>query len=255
MHMLRLSVLLWVVSASVAHAAIDLDRPGHLTTGFTEKLIETAAIATSHRAYMPATPLPTFIGIDVGIEGTLTPLPRDFRNAAAEVSSDAKIPPFFPLPRINAHKGLPFGTEAGISYIRFSEFRALGLDLKWAALGAPDRERGFENLFPSLAFRGSYTNTRMWFINTTHWALDAVLSIPLLIVEPYAAVGYEFGTGELLVPNLNLLPPGVQTHHNFGVGRVYLGLPFDFLLLKTTFEGGYSFAGIYHFGVKVALGF
>lgn len=210
--------------------------------------IQTIALAGDHRAYMPATGtgLP---GFDLGLEATGFLPPAAFSNALQAMTGQA-APGVLLIPKINVHKGLPGGLDiggSGIYYYLASSQQSLfliGGDVKWTFFSGP--------ALPSLAVRGSFNYTNLWFITGMAYDLDAVVSYPMVIIDPYIGAGATFWTGNLSVPVGSGIT--VATSANGLNPRIYAGLPLKMGILRLTAQAEYSFSGLLTFGGKISFG-
>ncbi len=215
-------------------------------------VIKTVAIGGDHRAYMPASPLGLAIGFDLGIDVTLIKIPQDFTDAMKAAGVSTTAPTSIPVPRINIHKGLPFGIDIGFSYFKYlSIFSVLGFDLKYAILpgGAA---------MPAVAARISYNKADIFFITTHVLKIDGVVSKKLgWFFDPYFGAGLQFASGDLSfsLPVAQGLSASVSGHKSFTTGHFYFGLPLKLVFFTLTSEYDYSFAGISTIGLKASLSF
>ncbi|MCM2278820.1 MAG: hypothetical protein NDJ89_12160 [Oligoflexia bacterium] len=215
-----------------------------------KSLIETIAIGSDHRAYMSARPLGSTIGFDFGIDLTVINVPTEFINSMAAISNTATdgVPTTLFLPRLNFHKGLPFGIDFGVSYIQYQSMaRTLGAELKWAFM------RGGAAA-PAVAVRASGNWDTLWFLKTSTYKLDVVASKNLILIDPYVGAGFQYWSGELQLPaeipniGLELSQSGMSPHF-------YAGVALKLLILKMTGEYDYSTSGVSTYGLKVSLAF
>lgn len=218
-------------------------------------LIQTVGIAGDHHAYMPASALGMAIGIDLGVDVTYLAFPAAFSNAIATASgqSASQLPSGLPIPKLNVHKGLPFGFGIGGSFTTFSTngqtvVTSIAGELQWTFLGG--------TALPAIAVRGSYSSNSLYFLNANTLTADAIVSKDLVVIEPYVGGGMQYWSGSLSVPSGVTLPPtGISTNAN-GVNMNLLGgLMLKLAFFKIDAEADYSTAGITTFGGKVSFGF
>jgi hypothetical protein len=219
-------------------------------------LIGTAAVGTTHRAYMPASSMGWLIGLDMGIEATGVRLTQSFRDAIATVSqkSSSDIPSVIPVPKLNLHKGLPFGVDLGLSYIGYqSQIQVIGGDVKWA----------FTDLIKDLplsgALRLNYTSEKLWYLNSSNFQTDLLVSKSLFFIEPYVGTGLQFWSGDINVPTglpaSSGLPANVSGHSSGTSAHFFAGAPLKLALFWLTPEVDYSTVGVTSFGAKFSFNF
>lgn len=241
------------VSSSSSFAAdnfLPVDVSG-LTSGAVNSLLKTVAIGGDHRAYMPAAPLGVVVGLDIGLDVTVIRTPTEFVDAMRLVTGDpaASVPETLPLPRLNIHKGFPFGLDLGFSYISYqSTFNVYGADIKWAFIPGGVA-------LPAVAARlsGSYNN--FWFMQTHNYKLDVLVSKKFLLMEPYGGLGVSLWSGDLNLPVE--VAQGFQVDvsgHQSGTNMHFFGgLSFKMLIVRITGELDYSTAGLTTYGLKASL--
>lgn len=274
MHGMRRRQRIWILCAAgiasamaspAAWAGNPLD-PGSLvdptvllTPSLVNATVRAMGLATDHRAYEPATPLGTSLGVDISLEATLTKLSREFFTELEKIGNNSlSSTPNYPVFRLNLHKGLGPSFDFGASLIFFDQYRTLGFEVK-IPLSLP--EEG-----PNWALRLSYTNYYFSIENgakvelsTKTFTPQIVISRPLEFAEPYLGVGYQysFGTVTVTVP-LTPLPSLVQSQGGRGGGGTFftgVGLKIPNTGLKITIEGAYSTADILALGTKVGFAF
>lgn len=227
-----------------------------MTDGLVHELIQTVSVGTDHRAYMPASSLSWAIGLDVGVEATAVRLSQNFKSTLSTVSGQdlSAVPGYLPVPRLNLHKGLPFGLEVGMSYIGYSDkLKVIGGDVKWSFLD------GVKVSPVSAALRLSLTSEKLWYIRGTTWQPDLLISKRLFIIEPYLGSGLQFWSGHLDIPT-NLpassgLPASVSGSGSGTNAHFFMGIPLQLSAFWITAETDYSTAGIFSFGSKFSLNF
>jgi len=222
-----------------------------LTNASVESLLRTIAIGADHRSYMPAAPLGTLIGVDVGLDVTGIHIPDEFRQAMQQAGVSSSIPSVIVLPKLSAFKGLPFGIDVGATYVGYQHNRILGAQIQWAFLqGAL--------LAPAMAVRFSQSYVDLFFMKTRVSKLDWVVSKRLVyLFEPYIGTGLQVGSGSLDVPigGPNGLQANVSGNTSFTSIHAFGGLKLHLSLIKFTAEVDRSFVGLTTFGGKFSFGF
>jgi hypothetical protein len=220
------------------------------------ELVSTVAVGTTHRAYMPASAMGWAIGIDVGVEATGVRLPSDFRTTIGTISQSAAsdIPSVVPVPRLNLHKGLPFGLDVGASYISYQDkIKVVGGDLKWT----------FTDLMKvspiAGAIRFNYTSETLWYLKAHNFQSDLLFSKNLFFIEPYFGAGLQFWSGHIEVPtglpSGSGLPSSVSGSDSGTNAHFFAGIPLKMGVFWLTPEADYSTAKIVSFGSKFSFNF
>jgi len=227
-----------------------------VTQSMVHDLVSTATVGTSHHAYMPASPMGWAIGLDMGVEATGVRLPNSFRDAIATVSqkSAGDIPAVIPVPKLNVHKGLPFGLDVGASYVGYQDkIKVLGGDLKWA----------FTDLIKaspvSAAIRMNYTSETLWYLKGHNFQTDFLISKDLFFIEPYVGTGLQMWSGKIDVPTgLSAgsgLPTTVSANDSGTNAHFFAGAPLKLGLFWFTPEVDYSTVKVLTFGSKFSFNF
>lgn len=237
------------LAAPVAHALPDL-QPGSDLSKVTEPavvaLIDTIGFSLDHRAFMPATPLGVVGGVDVGMDITAVSRPTRFVDAAREAGVVARIPAVFYFPRLNVHKGLPFGIDIGCSYLKYHASYIGGLEIKWPVL-MPSA------VTPAVGLRLSKNWLNVFFMKIQTIKLDLVASKRVTpFLDPYAGVGMQWVSGSLDVPVGGTTGLVVRGDHSHAAPHVYTGLPVRLFLSRIVLEYDYSFVGLSTFGAKIS---
>jgi len=206
-----------------------------LTNASVESLLRTIAIGADHRSYMPAAPLGTLIGVDVGLDVTGIHIPDEFRQAMQQAGVSSSIPSVIVLPKLSAFKGLPFGIDVGATYVGYQHNRILGAQIQWAFLqGAL--------LAPAMAVRFSQSYVDLFFMKTRVSKLDWVVSKRL-------------GSLDVPIGGPNGLQANVSGNTSFTSIHAFGGLKLHLSLIKFTAEVDRSFVGLTTFGGKFSFGF
>jgi hypothetical protein len=246
---LVLSFLLLNVGFS-ARSEAALDDLSNFTQSTVDTLVQTMVIGGSHRAYRPATNLGP-IGFDVGVEFTLLGIPDAFRTAMELGGADpAGIPSAFPVPKLNVHKGLPWGLDLGASYISLSGTSIIGLNAQWRFLN--------NVALPAVAVRAGYTSftSTIFPVTSSSFKLDVVASKNLFLIDPYVGAGIEFGSGQLNLDTSSLgLPGSVSVSSSVTSPHIFIGLPLKLAFIQFVGEYDYSFVGGSTYGGKASFAF
>jgi hypothetical protein len=218
-------------------------------------LIETVGIAADHRAYAPATALGLLLGIDVGVDATYFSLPTDFANALASASGQttSTLPSGLLLPKLNIHKGLPFGIDIGATFMTLSSggnklFSSYAGEIKYAFINSA--------ALPAVAVRASYSVNSVYFLDANTFTLDALVSKNLILIDPYLGAGIQRWSGKINIPaGIPTLQSGISNEASGTAFHVYGGVQLKLAILKLVGEAAYSTAGMTTFGTKVSIGF
>jgi len=163
------------VQADAFDSLGDLDQSSFLD------LAEHLAAATHYKGVTPAEPLGV-LGFDVGVGLSSTPIDETLFDAAS--SGDFGAPSLL-LPRVSAHKGLPFGIDIGafVGIVPKSDLRMLGAELRYAIL-----EGGVAT--PALAVRASYSKgVGLDALDIDNAGLELTISKGFVMFTPYAGAG------------------------------------------------------------------
>ncbi len=259
----RVFLLSMVLSVVVSRPvwAIEQQLPvdlSGLNNDLTTALIRTVALGADHRAYMPATPMGLAIGLDAGVDFTAVAVPKEFASALALSTGKAEstLPTVIPVPKLSLHKGFPGGFDLGFSYATSKMllgqedlFNVFGFDLKWAFIDGG-------NVKPAVAARFAYSKSKLWFMSTNTFSIDAVASKNLYVIDPYVGAGLKIWSGDLAIPvGIPGLPLTVSGSHSSVNPHIFAGLPFKMMLLRLTVEIDYNLAGMTSYGGKISFNF
>jgi hypothetical protein len=265
--------LLFAFSESIAFANLLPGLEGALSDvtsllneQFAKPFVTTFGLVFDHRAYEPATPLGTKIGVDLGVEVTLVQLPTSMRDSFAAQGLDFSSLTFLPSAKIlNFHKGWTDSVDLGTSIFWFQQYRIWSVEMKvvvfnpeegltWAvrlsrtALSIP---------IGSIDFFGQSAS---FGIATTTWTPQLVVSRKLNFADPYIAVGYQYATGGINIEGADEIRQilGIEPVSATGGGMIaVLGLSLTppNVGLRLTLEGAYSTAGFNSLGTKIGFSF
>ena len=214
-------------------------------------MIKTIGILTDHRPYQPATPLGTSLGLDLGVEVTLSKVPADFYAAQAALGTTPTQIPIVPIPRFHLHKGFGPVVDLGASWISYQKYSVWGFDGK---IAVANFEEG-----PTLAFRLNYTRATFDSISTTTWTPQVLVSRAIDFADPYIGVGYEYVYGTInyiLDTPIGPIPLPEVTGHGAAF-MAFLGVAFrvPYLGVKLTLEGSYNTSDAHTLGTKIGFNF
>lgn len=251
MRLSKISLLgILLSSHAFAISPINPSNFGTFGAGEVSTLIKIAGVGADHHAYMPTSSLGNTLGIDMGIDVTVINVPTDFINLIQTASGGSgSAPSTLPLPKINIHKGLPFGLDIGVTFTNIPNIvNGWGADIKY-------------NFTPeivpfNLAARFSFNVNQIWFISTTTYSVDALISKKFLILEPYVGAGLQYWNGTLNIPaSATQLPVGISSSAS-GINPRFLGgVSLRLLFIRIVGEMDYSLAGVSNYGVKASLTF
>lgn len=223
LRLLAFAVLILALAASPTRAASNLDNINTLGQTQFRLLSEDLGAALSYKALIPAEPLGT-TGFDIGIEITATSIENDSVFAQAISSNDT--PSMLIVPKVHAHKGLPFGFDIGafIATVPDSNISLWGAEVRYAILKGGTAS-------PALALRASYsqlTGVNQLEFNTT--GLDLSISKGFAFVTPYA------GAGVVWVRSTPDIPGTTLREEEFSVGKYFVGANFNFAVVNILAE-------------------
>ncbi len=220
MRVLRFSFSLAVLAAAVilpVHAD-DLQIKNPNQADFNSVARDVTA-AFDYRALGPAAAT-GITGISVGGFASITPV-RDRGAFQRLTGHDTSI---LTVGGINATKGLPYGIDVGafVAGVSGTSAALYGAQLRYALLEGTA-------LTPAVALRGSYTGASGINDFDYHsYGADVSISQPLLLLTPYAGVGYVWG---------HLSPHDGLNNTSVTRPKGFVGLRFSLLgLLQVTGE-------------------
>jgi len=137
--------------------------------------------ATHYKSIAPAEGLGT-LGLDVGVELSSTEISPDLFDLASNGSfGNSELL----VPRIHAHKGLPFGLDVGasLSAVPDTDISIIGGELRYALIDG-------STLTPALAVRASYSQIQgITDFDLNSSALEVTASKGFLLLTPYVGAG------------------------------------------------------------------
>ncbi len=219
----------------------------------TKSFVKTIGMAIDHKAYEPATPLGTKIGLDISVEATAYEVPQDFKSALQSIGSNAGDSiPVLPLARLNVHKGLSETTSIGASYFGWVGYLLLGGDIT-RTLYYPDQGLTYAGrvamAYGDVSFVKAYTLTP-----------QILASKRMDFADPYIGLGYQIIWGKVTVPITNPIDgSGIESSASASSGSLiaFLGVGFRFgpTGIKLTLEGSFSEGGAHSLGTKFGFAF
>lgn len=235
-----------------------------LNASVVKPILQSIGLVADHRAYQPATPLGTEVGLDVGVQVVLVKLPSSFNQALENAGSGAVDVPFVPLPLLNIHKGIGSWLDVGASGVEYQKQWIAGFDVK-AAVYHPDEG-------PTVAIRMNYGMSSFRYsssilpnsaitITTETLKPEVLISKRLAFADPYLGVGYEWTRGNLgiaiPVPSLGTTLTG-STSAEGGAGEVaFVGVAMrvPYLGVELILDEEYSTIGADTMGVQAGFSF
>lgn len=215
--------LFLIATASAAHAGSNIDGINTLTLQSDFRLLsEDLGAALSYKAVIPAEPL-GITGFDISLSATATKL----ENSAIlqRVSSDDTSSTLV-IPKLQLHKGLPFGLDIGAFYstVPDSNIELWGAELRYALLTGGTAT-------PAIALRASYTTlegVNQLDLKTT--GVDVSISKGLTLFTPYAGLGKVWVTST---------PVGIAglVEEDFSKSKYFAGINLNFGLVNIAVEG------------------
>lgn len=217
-----LAVLTALLATSLpATAAEDIDQINQLVQADFRKLSEDLGAALSYKAVIPATPL-GLTGFDLGFEITATKLQN---RDAWDRASSGTAPDTVYVPKLHAHKGLPFGIDVGAFYtaVPDSNIKLWGVELRYALIkgGA---------VTPALGLRGTYSKlTGVDQLDLHTKGLELLVSKGFVMFTPYAGVGRVWTVST---------PVGVTnvSREEFAQGKYFVGGNINLGLINLALE-------------------
>jgi hypothetical protein len=236
---MRKSLFLVCALAAPALHAADIDRLQNLTQAEFLRFSEDMGAALSYKAMLPAEPL-GITGFDVGVEVTATDLqnPKLLHTVTGDDSLDTVV-----VPKLHAHKGLPFGIDVGLLYasVPGSNITLTGAELRYAFI-----DGGM--VMPALALRGTWSQLGgVDQLDLETKGLELTVSKGFAMITPYAGIGRVWVDSE----------PDESTNlksESFSLGKSYIGANLALGLLSVAVEADRT-GDAQTVGVKLALRF
>ena len=215
-----LTALLAAAAARVAEAD-PLETPDALDQGDFGDLAETLAAATHYKSLAPPEQL-GLLGFDVGIELSSTGFDEGLFDRASDGDYGTGS---LLLPKLHAHKGLPFGIDIGasIGLLPGSDLVLIGAELRYAVV-----EGGV--VTPAVGLRVSHSRgegSDTIELNST--ALEVAISKGFVMFTPYAGAGVVYSD---VTP---LDAPALQ-EESFDQTKLFLGVNVNLLTVNVAVE-------------------
>lgn len=217
----QLSALVFTtLGAALAVPAFAGDFGGvkDLTQAEFANLAQDFTAAASYKGVAPAEPLGV-TGFDVGVELSATSLEHSsVWNKAGFDHSTVYVP------RVHAHKGLPFNVDIGASLaaVPGTDIKLVGAEIKYALLAGGAA-------LPAVAIRGAATRmSGVSELDLNTRSVELTVSKGFLMFTPYAGVGKVWGS---LTPNVSELQK-VSTNAN----KLFAGVNFNLGLANLAAE-------------------
>ncbi len=180
--------------------------------------------ALSYKAVAPAEPLGLF-GFDMGFELSATTM-NNASDWAGAVSNGKSIDTL-PVPKLHAHKGLPFDIDVGVVYtsIPTTNIKLIGGELRYAIIAG-------NVALPAVAVRG--TMTKLSGVSNLAFdtkGLELTVSKGFLMITPYATIGQIWTTSDPSEPT------GILKKEEFQQTKVGVGANVNLGLINLSLEG------------------
>lgn len=212
--MLRKTLLATLLcSAPLVHAASDLDNLDLITQDQFHGIAQDLGAALSYKALAPAEPL-GITGFDIGVEVTATRL----KSTEAWKAASGESVDYLPVPKLHAHKGLPFDIDVGafVAMIPGTDMKLYGGELRYSFVSG-------NVAMPAIAVRGTYT--RLGGVDELDFhatSVEASISKGFLMFTPYAGVGQVWSVSTPHV--LNLSEESISQTRYFAGVNINLGI-------------------------------
>jgi hypothetical protein len=216
----RVPLLLAALAGCATATAGGLDQVDRLTQDQFAGLSRDLAAIAAYRSVTPANPL-GLTGFDIGIGGDAIKLQASNAYAIASGSGDSTVY----TGRFYVGKGLPYRIDVGatLTFASGSGASVLGGEVRYALL-----DDGVAT--PAIAVRGTYTQAfGMSQLGLRTYGADLMMSKKFALVTPFAGVG---------TLRTDATPNGAAalSAERFNVGRYFIGLNANFLLLDIAVE-------------------
>lgn len=224
-------------AAAPAFGASSIDTLNALAQDQFKLLTEDLGGALSYKPLIPSTTL-GITGFDIGIEATATKLNNP---QVLDLASSGSGMSTIVVPKLAAHKGLPFGFDVGAFYssVPTTNIKLVGAEVRYALI-----DGGIVK--PTVSLRGSYTKlTGVDQLDFDTKGLDLSIAKGITFFTPYIGVGKVWVTAT---------PKGVPTlsEQKVSLNKVYGGVNFNFGLMNFAVEGDRT-GSTTTYGAKVGL--
>lgn len=187
-HPILLAAAIAAGTAAGSVQASGLDSLELLSQDNFETLSENLSAALHYRGITPTEPLGV-IGFDVGVSLTATEIDDEILDLASD--GDFDLDQIF-IPRLNVHKGLPFGFDIGgfISAVPETDITLLGLEVRKAIFEG-------STVTPAIGIRLGATSLQgLDQLDLQSLLVDISISKGVLFFTPYAGLGYVLTRAE-----------------------------------------------------------
>lgn len=252
-NLMKLTVAsLILLSGSLAAQELEFD---NISEGDLEKVVKDFSSNFSHTSVSGANTLGSIFGFEVGLIGGLGKI-NSLDDVVQETDPDADIPGLMPHGGLLGIVSVPFGwtfeltmiPEFGDDEFKFSNTTAA---VKWSLT-----ESLLSALPLSIALKGHYSQTKIDFeqqdpggspvtvdgsYESTVTGLQAVVSKNLLVLTPYAGLGYLQASGEMGVNGTDsIFDTGFTASDSASVDvsstQMFFGAEFKLLVIKLAAE-------------------
>lgn len=217
----RITAALVLTTACQMASAANLDTINALAQDEFRALSKDLTSALSYKAVAPAE-AQGVTGFDIGVEVTSTEVSN---SKALDKAMGNDGPSTLILPKLHAHKGLPFGIDVGAMYTSLpgSNISLMGGELRYALI-----DGGVA--MPAVALRGTYTTlSGVDQLDFTTKGLELAISKGFVMFTPYAGIGNVWANSKANVVGL--------TKENLSMNKVFIGLNINLGLMNLAFEG------------------
>ncbi len=230
--------------ASPAFASDDIDQLKNLGQSEFLSLSKDLGAAFSYKGVVPAEPM-GILGFDVGVEVTATQMENSDVWEKAASSGDSSSVLY--LPKLHAHKGLPFGFDIGASYsaLPSTEISLMGAEVRYAIL-----DGGIAT--PALAVRGTFS--RLSGIDELDFdtkGIELTVSKGFVMLTPYAGAGKVWVNSD---PKGDAKDVAGLMSESFSENKLFAGVSVSLLLINFTVEADKTGDNT-SYSAKVSLGF
>ncbi len=216
-----------LAAAPATQAANNIDTLQNLSQAEFAAFSQDLGAALSYKALAPAEPLGV-TGFDIGIELTATtPANSTVLDKAMSGGGFSTIP----VPKLHAHKGLPFGIDVGLMYsaIPNSDIKLIGYELRYAIL-----EGGVAS--PALAVRATGSSlSGVDQLDFSTQGLELTVSKGFVNLTPYAGIGQVWTTSTPDSADPLIAAAGLQEETD-SLSKYFVGLNVNMGVFNLAFE-------------------
>lgn len=183
-----IAALCLVPVTSALHAAEnDISLPGGFLQPSFDTLVDELGMAVAYNPFSPAEPL-GITGFEIGASVSMVEIDQATWD---QVVGDGSAPSRFPVPRLMARKGLPFGFDVGATYtsVPSSDITIVGGELRKALLEG-------SMATPAVSVLGHFSNLNgVDDLDLSTYGVDLGISKGFAMLTPYAGVGQVWYDG------------------------------------------------------------